>query len=761
MKNYHYVGKRIPRIDAVEKVTGKTKYATDHYFEGMLWAKVLRSRYAHAKIVKLDVERARKLPGVEAVLTHRDIPGHNGFGAINPNWPVLCEDRVRYRGDAVALVAARDEDTASEALALIDVEYEPLTVIDSPEKALKPDAVRVQEAGNILHSMEISKGEVARGFEEADVISEGVYSTQVVEHAYLETEGGVAVYDESEGTITVWCSNQYSFRDQIQIARSLNWDPAKIRVIGSPTGGAFGGKDEVTVQIHLALLAVCTKKPVYLQWTREESLVSGVKRHAMEVSLTIGAKKDGSLTAIDVGIVADAGPYDTLSSPVLSAALECSSGPYRYSNSNFTGVSVYTNNPVGGAFRGFGVPQVLFGLELEMNKLAEKLGFDLLDFRLRNAVEQGDISAIGHRLRASVGIRDTLKRAQQIELWAKRHEIKREYDRRSKFCKHGVGLASVWQAVGMGAGIADYGNITIEVGARGRITLRTGSIEYGQGNITAYAQMLAEAMECDIETIEVVHGDTFNTPDTGSVAASRSVMINGNAILDAVPKLKQALVQTASETLGTAASDLQYSEGRVVCRTDPSKGLTLAEIADLAIAQGAALRVAGYSEMMETAEKFGDGIPHNYYAFATQIALVGVDTDTGQVDLVKLVLVPEMGRAINITGVEGQSEGGGVMGQGFAMFEEVVVKESQVMNRDFSTYIIPTSMDVPETDTIIVEKPESTGPFGAKGVGEVVMDGVAPAVAAAIYDAVGIRLSTLPITPEKVIDALREKNGLS
>ncbi len=755
MTDYRYISKRVPRIDARDKVTGKTLYSTDLYPEDMLRARVLRSSFPHARIRRLDVSRARALPGVEVVLTHEDIPGHNGFGIVTPNWPVLCVDRVRYRGDALALVAAIDEETAEEALSLIEVEYEPLPVIDTPEEALRPDAPRIHEDGNIQHSMDIPpKGDVEKGLAESDIVLEQTYQTQFMEHAYLETEGGVAVYDEEKGVITVWCGDQYAFRDQLQIARSLDWDPLKIRVIGSPTGGAFGGKDEISVQIHLALLAYRTGKPVRLHWSREESIVVGPKRHSMRTTFRIGAANDGRLRAIDVRVVSNTGAYDTIAGPVLNLSLESSPGPYKYPHSRFRGISVYTNNAMGGEFRGFGAPQVVFGLEQELDKLARRLEMDPIELRLLNAVEQGDISAIGHRLQTSAGIKETLEAARRTGLWQNREKIKAELTAAGRHKKYGVGVASEWHAVGLGVGLPDFANVVIEIGEGGKITLRTGAIEIGQGNLTAYAQMLAEALECDIGKITVIHGDTFETPDSGSVTASRSILINGNAILDGVKRLKPVLLDLAAKKLGIPARELEYASGRVFSPGSPEKALTLEEVAGYALSVGAPIKVTGAAVFAVSDKDFGDGLPHNYYTYITQLALVGVDTGTGEVEVLRVISCPEMGRAINLAGVEGQCEGGVVMGIGYTLFENVVVEKGAFKTTGFSTYILPTALDVPEQETVIVEKPEKSGPYGAKGVGEAPTVPITPAIANAIFDAVGVRCSSLPITPEDIVEEL-------
>ncbi len=755
MTEYRYIGKRTPRVDAREKVTGKTVYSTDLYPVGMLRARVLRAAVPHAKILRLDVSRARKLPGVEAVLTHQDIPGHNGFGIVTPNWPVLCVDRVRYRGDALALVAAVDEETAEEALSLIEVEYEPLPVIDTPEEALAEGAVRIHQGGNIQHRMDIPpKGNVEKALAESEIVLSQTYQTQFMEHAYLETEGGVAIYDEKTGVITVWCGDQYPFRDQLQVARSLDWDPLKIRIIGSPTGGGFGGKDEISVQIHLALLAYRTRKPVRLHWSREESIVVGPKRHAMRTTFRIGAGKDGRLTGIDVNVVSNTGAYDTIAGPILNLALESSPGPYRYPHSRFRGISVYTNNAMGGEFRGFGAPQVVFGLEQELDKLAERLKLDPIELRLLNAVEQGDISALGHRLQTSAGIKDTLEAAKKTDLWRRREEIKRELAAVHPRLRFGVGIASEWHAVGLGVGLPDFANVTIGIGEDGAITLRTGAIEIGQGNLTAYAQILAEALECGIERIEVIHGDTFRCPDSGSVTASRSVLINGNAILDGVKKLKPLLIRVAARALDLPEEHLAYGQGRVFSRNDNGRSLSLDELAGRAAEFALPLQVTGAAVFAVSDQDFGDGLPHNYYTYITQLALVGVDPETGEVEVRKVISIPEMGRAINLAGVEGQCEGGVVMGIGYTLYEKVVVEKGEFKTTGFSTYILPTTLDSPEQETVIVEKPEKSGPYGGKGVGEAPTVPVTPAVANAIHDAVGLRFTRLPITPEEIAAGL-------
>lgn len=755
---FRYVGTGRPRIDAKDKVTGKTKFPTDLYREEMLRGKVLRSPYPHARIIKLDVSKARGLDGVDAVLTYQDIPGHNGFGVVGDNWPVLCKDRVRYQGDAIALVAAKDEATADEALKLIEVEYQQLPVISTVAEAGRPGSYPVHENGNLMYSNELSHGDSAESFSNAEIIVEGTYSTPGQEHAYLETEGGYAVYDENSGIISVWCGDQYPILDRAQIGRTLDFDTEKIQVVGLFTGGSFGGKHEITVQIHLALLAYYTRKPVFLRWSREESMVVGEKRHAMESTFKIGAGKDGRFSAIDVNLEASAGPYDSISPAVLNVALEAASGPYKYQGANISGRLWYTNGAMGGSFRGFGVPQVAFGIEQEIDKMAIELNIDPIRLRLINALETGDTAAIGHTIPTSVGLKKTLLRAQEDELWRRREEIKSELNRRSQSKKYGVGVAAVSKVVGMGPGIPDYSNVSIELDGDGEIIFKTGAIEIGQGNLTAYAQILAEGLGCDLKIIRVINGDSANCPDSGAIAASRSIQMVGNAILDAVDKFKKELMEIISKKLGIHPEALIFREGRVLIKGTTKKQLSLKECGKMIRSGGNSLEVIGSSMMPISELDFGGGLPHIYFSYMTALALVGVDIETGEIDLVKYIAIPEMGRAINIAGVEGQCEGGTVQGLGYSLFENLAVKEGKIMNRGYSTYIIPTALDVPDIlETIIVEDPEETGPFGAKGMGEMPTAPVAPAIANALYDAIGIRFNRLPILPEGVAAALREK----
>ncbi len=752
MSQTRFVGKPIARIDALEKALGKTRFMSDLVFPNMLWGKVLRAAYPHARICRIDTSRAEQLPGVRCVLTHRHVMGLNGFGIVKPDQPVLCHDKVRYVGDAVALVAAETESIAEEALGLIHVDYDPLPVVEDPEEALSESAPKVHEQGNLLLRTKLQKGDVQQGFTESDVILEQRYSTQLFEHAFLECEGGVGVYDEESGVITVYCGSQYAFRDQLQIARALNWDPKKIRVCSSPVGGAFGAKDEITIQIYLALLAYYTRCPVKIVLSREESFISHVKRHPMRLDVRLGATKQGELKALDVRVLSDTGAYASLGGPVLNLALESAPGPYRIPHTHLLGHAVYTNNGMSGACRGFGATQSCFAMEITLDMLAGQLEMDPIELRLKNVLHQNDLSGIDHLIFTSVGIEETLKIARDSELWRTRHIRKRDLQ---PPIFYGVGVASEMQALGLGKGIPDFAGVSIELDRDGSFLLRQGCIEIGQGNLVCFLQMAAEVLQCDIERVRLTHGDTFASPDSGSVTASKSIYLVGNALYLAAKTLVQELERFASETLG---EPMRYQECELV---GPSRRIFLHELAQMAHSRGRQLKGEGHFVHPTSDKDYGDGLPHCLYSFITQVASVVVDAETGMVKVHDVLSIPDCGRAINPQGVEGQCEGGVVMGMSYALLEKVEMQQGRFLTNNFSTYILSTAADAPLTNkTVIVESMEPTNPFGAKGMAEPPNVAICPAILNAIHDAIGVRIFDIPVTPEKLLAEIERQRKI-
>ncbi|MEW6661604.1 MAG: xanthine dehydrogenase family protein molybdopterin-binding subunit [Bacillota bacterium] len=746
-----WIGKPVPRQDAGGKVTGATRFMSDLSFPGMLWGRVLRSRYPHALIKSIDTGEAARLPGVVAVLTHHDVPGLNGYGIVVQDQPVLCSDKVRYMGDAVALVAAETKEIAARALELIRVEYEELPGVFDPEEAMQAGAPQVHATGNIFRHTAVAHGDVEAAFAEADVIVENVYRTSRQMPAFLETEGGVALLDAG-GLLTVWCGSQYPDRDVIQIARALGMANEKIRVIANPVGGGFGGKDEVTIQIHLALLAMKTMRPVKIVLSREESVVTGWKKHPMVIRMKTGARRDGSLVAHQVTIVSDTGAYASLGGTILNSAIEHCSGPYRVPNVQVDGYCVYTNNSVSGAMRGFGVNQVTFAMETQMEILAEKLAMDRLAIRLKNGLQQGDKGALGNDLVTAMGPVPTLAAAGATDLWRQREVYKANPSRPWK--RRGVGLAAAIKGCGLGFRLPDFGTATIELLPGGYFRVGVGCPEIGQGNSIAYAQMAAEVLGCPVDQVEVVTGDTAATPDSGTSTASRSVYVAGNAIIIAGQRMRERLREVAAAELNVPAGEIDLCEGLAAAG---GKSISYTQLAARMLAGGKDCRELGRFHSPKADQEIAGayGLPHLVFGTHAHVVLVEVDTLTGQVEVLETVALPDAGRVINRQGLEGQSEGGTLMGMGYALSEEVVLEKGVTKTLNFNNYIIPTAVDAPPVATIPVEVMEQTGPFGAKGIGEAVCISITPAITNAIYDAVGVRITELPANLERVLAGMQ------
>ncbi|MCX8095546.1 MAG: molybdopterin-dependent oxidoreductase [Caldisericia bacterium] len=752
-----WIGKKIRQVLSEEKVKGELKFPSDIYFENMLWGKVLRSKYPHALIKKIDTSRAENFPGVVKVLTYKDIPGLNGFGIVIQDQPVLCFNKVRYLGDAVALVAAETKDIAEKAIEFIEVEYEPLPVVDDPLKAIEDNSPKVHDSGNIhLHTV-IRKGDIERGFKEADLIIENEYRTGRQEHAYLEPENGVAFYDEEEDTITVICGGQYPFRDQLQIARVLAYDPRKIRVINEPMGGGFGGKDEITTQIHLALLAYYTKRPVKIEISREESIIFSWKRHPMILRYKTGVKKDGTLVANEVYIYADTGAYASLGGPVVNLAVEHSCGPYRIPNTHIEGFCIYTNNGVSGAFRGFGVNQVTFAMESQMDEIAYRLQIDPIELRRKNILKRGEETGIGSKIETSIGLSKILDEIEKHPLYRQREKIKLSSN---KYKKLGVGIAISYQGTGLGVGLPDYGAAIIEMRRDGGFNIYTGSVEIGQGMKTTLKIIALESLKIvDDNKIFILTGDSFLSPDSGTTTASGATYRSGKAIKIASEKIIKILKREVSEIFNIPENYINLRD-ETFYDINGKELINYEKLGGILYEKRRLPRVEGHFNFPTSKTKIEGafGLPHFIFSFSGSIALVEVNILTGKVNLVKGVNLIDGGRVINKIGFEGQSEGGIVMGMGYALMEDVIMKNGEFLTKNFSTYIIPTSIDAPyEIETIPIESIEELGPYGSKGIGETTMVPIAPAITNAIFNATKVRINQIPAIPERVFFKLREK----
>jgi xanthine dehydrogenase D subunit len=756
-----YIGKSVPRIDALEKATGELKYMSDLSFPDMLFCKVLRSKYPHAKILKIDISRAKNLTGVAAVVTHEDVPGHNGFGIVIPDQPVFCSDKVRYTGDAVAAVAAKTEEIAEEAVRLIDVVYEPLRIVSDPVRALEPDSERVHDEGNIHLHTEIRRGNIEEGFEDADLIVENEYFSARQEHAFLETESGVAFVD-GNGVLNMFAGSQYPQRDQLQLSRCLALNPRNIRVVSYPVGGAFGGKDELTIQPIIGLLALKTKKPVKISISREESIISYWKRHPFIMHYKTGVRKDGTIVAQDIKIYQDKGAYSSLGGPVLNLAVEHACGAYRVDNVHIDGYAVFTNNGIAGAFRGFGVPQVTFAMETQMDIIAEKLEMDPIELRKKNALRRGDITPIGNKLQTSVGNLEVLSEIENCSLWKKREDLI-VADPLKPWIKRGIGVALTYQGTGLGVGLPDYGGSILSMEESGGFTVKVGTVDYGQGIGTSYAQIVAEAMRCSIESISVILGDSLLTADSGPTSASRGVYTGGRASLIAAEKMISILKERASHLLNVEVDRLDYKDGYIFNSNEPSVRVSYGDIAnDFKDKKSKLPETEGYFLMPVADVKIEDafGLPHNIFSFSAHVAYIEVNTLTGRVKVLEGAEAVDGGVVINRQGYEAQVEGGFIMGIGYGLMEDVVIDKGVFKTTNFSTYIIPTSKDAPQKiQTIPIINPEDTGPFGEKGIAETVMVATAPAITNAIHAATGIRILKIPATAEYVYTLLKEKGN--
>ncbi|MED4206406.1 xanthine dehydrogenase family protein molybdopterin-binding subunit [Neobacillus mesonae] len=748
--NFNWIGKPVKRIDGAPKVTGELKYMTDIHYDEMLWGKVLRAKYPYAKIKGINTSKAEALDGVAAVLTHKDVPGFNGFGIVVPDQPVLAEDIVRCTGDAVALVAAETEEIAEKALSLIVVDYEPLAPVTDPEWAMSNEAPLLHPSGNIHSYVEIKNGDVEKAFAEADLILENTFYSPRQMHAFIETEGGWGILDEN-GILTIQCPGQYAFRDRMQIARALGCNPNLIRVISSPHGGAFGGKDEITVQIYLALLALhANGRPVKIHLSREESVIAGIKRHPFKVEVKTAVMKDGTLTGHKVRAVADTGAYASLGGAVIALAIEHAAGPYKIPNIDLEGFCVYTNNGISGAFRGFGVNQVCVGIETHLDMIAKHFNLDPIEIRKKNAYKQGEYSSLGHLVKSSVGTHKTLDAAQNCDLWINQDLYKSQPSEPWK--KRGIGIATSFHGIGMGIGVPDYGAASIELLPDGYFKVGVGCEEIGGGNSTVYAQTAAELLKCELSKIKVVQGDTNETPDGGTVTASRSTYTGTRAIGTAAPKMIALLSQAAADYFQLPLNKIVHSDGLLYIKDQPDSSLSYAKIFDYLYENRKNTRIEGHFILpKEKGEiKNSGGAPHHLYGYLTHVVLIEVDTLTGETEVLRVVSIPDAGRVINPQGLEGQAEGGAIMGIGYTLYEDVVIENGIHKTKNFTDYIIPTIRETPIIETIPVDEFEPSNPIGAKGIGEVVMIPIIPAITNALYDAVGIRIKHLPATPERI-----------
>ena len=726
------VGKSYTRIDARGKVTGETLYSGDLAMTGMLHLKTLFAERPHARVKAIHIEKAQAAKGVAAVYTARDVPV-NEYGLQIPDQPVLCgpgsskpyTDIVRFIGDQVAVVIANSEAEADAALKLIEVEYEDLPLLTDPVTAMRPDAPLLHpDRGdtNVCVHYKIRKGNVDEAFANADVIVESEYHTPVQEHAYLQPEAGLA-YIDSEGLITVESGGQWTHADRETIAHALGLPNEKIRVIYPAIGGAFGGREDMSVQITLALAAMKLRRPVKTIWSRRESIIGHGKRHAVTLKAKWGATKDGKLVAAEIELIGDGGAYMYTSNKVLGNSAITSTGPYFIPNVKTDVYGVYTNNLPGAAFRGFGAPQALFMAESQMNKLAEKLDMDPVEFRLKNALKDGDTMGVGTPAPNPVSIIQCIEAARDKFGWKKkrlRNQVRGRKKNGQSSIVRGHGFAAGFKNVGFSFGYQENCWAKVEIHGNGkmeRVVVHHAGAEVGQGTHTVMVQMAAHVLGISAGLVEIRTSDSATQGNPGSASASRLTFMAGNSIKGAA----EAALEKWKMEERPAIAEFKY----LAPRTTPFDKET------------------GYS------------MPNFQYAYVAQAAEVEVDTETGQLSVIRLVSADDVGKAINPDLVIGQIEGAVVQAQGYAILEDYKTKDGKVLTDQLSTYLIPTILDIPDSvESVIVEVPDPNGPWGARGLGELPFLPVAPVIAAAIHDATGVWINEFPFTPERVLRAL-------
>ena len=769
MSELTVVGKPVQRVDAEEKITGAAVYGYDLVLPDMLYGKTLFSIKAHARIKKIDTEKARRLPGVAAVVTGEDAPWTHGESVKDK--PFLAHGRVRYVGEPVAAVAAEDEDIAQAAVKLIEVEYEDLPVYTDPEGACKPGAVEIHEdfdkyrkadfivrgaMPNVAEHFKLRTGNIEQGFKDSDLVLEERYFVPIIQHAAMEPHSAHAQFDKESGRLTIWVANDAPFRALHEISEALGMPKEKIRFINPLQGGGFGSKGGLKVEpIAVALAFHTNGRPVRVKFNREETFISTLTRHEAVVYSKTGVKKDGTLLAREMTLYWGAGAYAEKSPTVCIRGSLPAPGPYRIPHVKVDGYAVYTNKPVAGSYRGYGIPQGAWAGEQQMDEIAKRLGMDPVDLRMKNIFVEGDISYWGEQLHA-VGLKETLIKATEAIDWGKKPTNSRPG------LKAGKGLACIQKPTRSPTTSA----AGVVVNAKGEVTVLAGTVEIGQGCNTILSQVAAEELKVPMDKVRMHQLDTDVIPFDASTTSSRSTYHMGNAVRRAAIHAREQIMEAASPMLEADVKDLAYADGKVYLKDQPQQALAIGEVVRRKLGINGEVRGDG-SYTYEIGKDLDLETGHSdhasaFYMYATQAAEVAVDEDSGRVRVLRMSAAHDVGKAINPLNCVAQIEGGVVMGIGSALHEEMVVDSSgKVRNPSFLDYHLATSLDIPEIIPIVVECPESEGPYGAKGLGE---PGLAPTPAAignAVADALGVRVYDLPLKPENVFWAIQKNKKKS
>lgn len=755
------IGESFPDYDALAKVRGEPIFAADLLKENMVFGKVLWSRFPHARIKKIDPARAKEIPGVRAVLTAEDIPGSKCFGRIKADNPILCSDRVRFLGDAVALVFADTMDLARRAAELIDVEYGELPGVFSMADALRVDAPAIHKDGNICKEIVHEIGDVEEARKQSAHIVSGHFETVAVDPAYLEPDAGIGLFED--GLLTVYLPTQAPFHTRQQIAECVNLPVEKVRVVVTPLGGGHGGRTDSGFGCLLGLGAFRLGVPVKIVLDREETFRMGTKKHPFQMDYEVGADREGKILFVKAKLLADAGPYTSLTVRVLDQAAIFFCGPYEVLNARVDACAVFTNNANTSAMRGFGINQVAVAMESLMDELSRKLNMNPFELRRRNVLAVGKKTVAGQILTSSVGIRETLDRCEEA--------LALEIDQfRSKYANNrtkrlGIGVASAFKNVGAGKGRPEDAGAIFNLERDGTVLARVSGVDMGQGFRTAMLQIAVEATGLAPQLIRLITGDTLLTPKHNCAIGERQTLICGKAALLAALEFRTNLLSRAAGRFGCLPENLELREDRIVDKTSGEFILTLGSLAEelapgeIIIGQCEYLAPPTYALYdIEARKRVPPEEYRNYpsYAYTTHVAIVEVDTVSGKVKVLKIIAAHDVGVAINPQKIEGQIEGSTLMGLGYALKEEFVVEKGIFRTRTYQDCGIPTILDVPAIEVIIIEDPEPIGPYGAKGISEIATVPATPAILNALYDALGKRFYTIPVKPEKVLRLLHD-----
>ncbi|MCD8351946.1 MAG: xanthine dehydrogenase family protein molybdopterin-binding subunit [Planctomycetaceae bacterium] len=745
-----FIGTDITHPRIWEKAMGDALFAADLAPDDCLVLKALRAGRHHAEIVSIDYSEAEKLPGVVRIFTAKDIPGRNATGIINKDWPVLADGKIRSMADAVALVAAETETAAQAALRAIKVEYKDLPAILNPFAALKEDAPKIHEGGNLLFTRVVKRGDADAAFATAANIIEREYKTPAIEHCYMEPDAGYGYVDEDGALAIVVCTQNPHF-DLGEVCAVLDLPEDKVRIIQAVTGGGFGSKLDITVQGYIGLALYHLKRPVRYFYNKEEALLATGKRHPMWIKIKTGVDKEGKLVACHAHITGDGGAYGSYGIAVATRAAVHATGPYECPNVDITALEVYTNNLFACAMRGFGTPQVAFAYESQMDLHAQALGLDPIEIRLRNALRPGAHTATGQLMQASCGLPNCLEAVKPYYHDAVSKWVKEEPSSPTR--RRGAGVGAMWYGCG-NTGAANPATAQVEVDENGIVTLFTGCADIGQGSSIVLLQLAGEVLGLHPSKFKLVCADTKYTTNAGASSASRQTYISGNAVVIATTEMAEALKKAAAAILAVDAETLELEDGIIKVKDDASQKVSFGDAAKHIAHSGEKLRWEGFFDPDTTplAAEDGQGVPYGTYAFACQMAMVEVDVLTGEVDVIKIVAAHDVGRGVSPANLVGQIGGGIGIGQGFALTEEFETGVTESL----TDYHIATVMDMPEIVPIIVEDHEPSGPFGAKGIGEPALVPTAPAILNAIEMALGERIYELPANLERVLDASRK-----